>query len=533
MKTERVRLQPARPAGSRGGGQGAGEQQVPVELIVLVMGAVVVGVVLRFAARTPLWLDEALSVNIARLPLGDIPSALRHDGHPPLYYVVLHAWIGVFGTSDVAVRALSGVFAVTALPLMWLVGRRRGGPVLAWLALLVLAVSPFALRYATETRMYALLVLLVLAGWLLVDGALRLGRDGALVLAATALVTAALLYTHYWSLWLLAATGSLLAWRARRAQDEGERRRARRVLVAIVAGVVLFMPWLPVLVDQARHTGTPWSGPPRPTTLLASTLTDFGGGDFRDAELVGAMILVLMLLAVFGATRDRFTIEIDLRTTPPFRADAYVAATTLALGAAAAYATWSAYATRYAAVLFPLVVLLVAGGIQRFGDRWIRDGVAVTVTGALLLGGVYNLVTVRTQAGVIGAAVAERAGAGDVVVYCPDQLGPAGSREMPADVTQLVYPTLDGPERVDWRDYEARNRAADPQAIAQQILDRAGPSHRVFLVWSGSYATFEGQCEALLEALADARGGAELLVEEDGARYYEHAQLVMLPASTP
>jgi hypothetical protein len=49
----------------------------------VVVAIVVVGVVLRFVQRSPLWLDEALSVNIAGLPLGDLFDALRHDGHPP------------------------------------------------------------------------------------------------------------------------------------------------------------------------------------------------------------------------------------------------------------------------------------------------------------------------------------------------------------------------------------------------------------------------------------------------------------------
>ena len=50
--------------------------------------AVAVAVIARFVTTSPLWLDEALSVNIASLPLGDIPDALRQDGHPPLYYLV-------------------------------------------------------------------------------------------------------------------------------------------------------------------------------------------------------------------------------------------------------------------------------------------------------------------------------------------------------------------------------------------------------------------------------------------------------------
>src|SRR3954451_7105241 len=44
---------------------------------VAVACAVVAGVVLRFWTTSHLWLDEALSVDIARLPIGDIPGALR------------------------------------------------------------------------------------------------------------------------------------------------------------------------------------------------------------------------------------------------------------------------------------------------------------------------------------------------------------------------------------------------------------------------------------------------------------------------
>src|ERR1700750_2284107 len=66
-------------------------------------GLVAVGVVLRFVAPSQLWLDEALSVNIAKLPLGQIPGALRHDGAPPLYYVLLHFWMQLVGTGNLAV----------------------------------------------------------------------------------------------------------------------------------------------------------------------------------------------------------------------------------------------------------------------------------------------------------------------------------------------------------------------------------------------------------------------------------------------
>ena len=61
---------------------------------------VAIAVVMRFATTAHLWLDEALTVNIAGLPLRKLPTALRHDGSPPLYYAMLHEWMRVFGTSD-------------------------------------------------------------------------------------------------------------------------------------------------------------------------------------------------------------------------------------------------------------------------------------------------------------------------------------------------------------------------------------------------------------------------------------------------
>src|SRR5947209_5352819 len=70
----------------------------PVTLGVLVAA----GVILRFAARQALWLDESQSVAIARLPLHGpgttLWQGLKEDGSPPLYYLLLHGWVSLFGT---------------------------------------------------------------------------------------------------------------------------------------------------------------------------------------------------------------------------------------------------------------------------------------------------------------------------------------------------------------------------------------------------------------------------------------------------
>src|SRR5262249_50916397 len=133
-------------------------------------------IVARFFVPSPLWLAEALRVNIAMLPLGQIADALRHDRHPPLYYYLLHGRMALVGARDPPAPALSGLLSLAALPPHDLAGRRIAGPRLGWLAVAALSLSPYFLRYGSETRMYSLIIVLVLAGYLVVTAALERPR---------------------------------------------------------------------------------------------------------------------------------------------------------------------------------------------------------------------------------------------------------------------------------------------------------------------------------------------------------------------
>lgn len=496
----------------------------PAWLVPLALGLVLaVGVLVRLVQRSPLWLDEALSVNIAALPVGDLFEALRHDGHPPLYYLVLHGWMQVTGEGDLAVRSLSALFGLATLPLMWVAGRRLAGRSGARWALAVAALSPFFVRYSTEARMYSLVMLLVVAGYLLLTDALAVPRPGRLV--AIALVSGLLLLTHYWSFYLVAAVGLLLVVRA--VWHPPERPTTLRVIVAVAAGGLLFLPWLDSFLYQSANTGTPWGAPFRPSAIVQIAIADLGGGRLTESALAGTVTIVLALVGLFAARSSGTRVELDLRTTPTVRWELAVVVLTIAFGAAVGYVTNATFQSRYAAVFAPLLLLAVAVGIARLpgAARVVGGGIwVVFALGGLLWINYFQ----RTQAGEAGDAVAAQARAGDVVVYCPDQLGPAFSREMPDGLVELAYPTLDPPERVDWVDYADRNAAAEPQRIAGEIRARAGDG-RIFVVWMSGYRTFDDQCERLVSAL----GRAELLVDADEARFFEPALVHRVPSAAP
>ncbi len=489
---------------------------------VAVGGVVFVGVVLRFATTSPLWLDEALSVNIAQQPLGEIAAALRHDGHPPLYYWLLYGWIKVFGDSDIAVRALSGVASVVTLPLAYAAGKRLGGPSAGVATLVMLALLPFAARYATETRMYALVMLAVTAGYLAVRRTLE--RPTLANGAAVAVAAAALCWLQYWGVFLAAATALVLLFSVRRRFVE--RRAGLTVVAGIAAGAATLVFWLPSLLYQMRHTGTPWAATTRPTSALAITIDDFGGL-LVDGHLLGVLLSLFIAMALFLTPSPDHPedVRFNSRTVPGVRGEVAVVALTLGLGVGVAVASQGGYESRYAAVVAPLIVLAAAVGVSRL-PRLSERAVVLGVAAVLCAPGLADSVAKgRTQGGEVVSALNEFATPGDVVVYCPDQLGPAFSRGLEANLDLSVYPTGEPPVLVDWADYEARNAAADPAAFADTALAAAG-GRDLWYVWSPGYRTFGTHCEELSGALQAARPDSSAIIIDDGEEFFEHAWLI-------
>jgi mannosyltransferase len=490
---------------------------------VVLVAVVAAGVVLRFWTRSDLWLDEALTVNISRLPLSRIPGALRHDGSPPLYYFLLHLWMRVFGTSDGAIRALSGVFGLVSLPMAFLAGRRLAGRTVGWTALALVATSPFAVRYSTEARMYMMIVALSLAGFLAVDAVLR--RPDPLRLAAVGVLSGLLALSHYWSLYLIAATVLLLGWIWRHEGGRDPRAPAAfRALVAVVAGTVVFLaPWARIMVFQLRHTGTPWSGRAS-FSAMVNSVSDFAGGASSTGRALGLLFFALAGLGLFGAAVDRVRVDLDLRTRPLGRSMAWLSFGTLGLGVLTGYLAHSAYTARYTAVGFAFFILLVAVGVTTLADARVRYLVVGAAVAFGLASSAPNLTTNRTQAAQIARALDARGGPGDVVVYCPDQLGPGTARLVTGRFVQITYPRATGPQRVDWVDYARVNAASQPAPFARAAIARAGPGHSVWLVFSPDYLAIGDKCTSLEADLAALRPHSRAFVAQS-SKYFEHASL--------
>jgi mannosyltransferase len=432
----------------------------------LLVGAIVLGsLLLRLRGLGgAFWIDEGLSVGISSYPLADIPSTLRLDGSPPLYYLLLHVWMAVFGHSEVATHALSLIFALAAVPVALWAGWSLFGPRAGWFAAALFALNPFLTAYAHEARMYSLIVALGLVATTAFVQAFVLDRRGYAILFAAAI--AMMLYTHNWSLFFVAA--SVWAWLVV-AWQRSERRRTIVTDGALAFGgaFLVWLPWVPTFIFQARHTGAPWAVRPSLDNLRGGLSTVLGG--------LGPAI-GLLLVAGTGLShvlrRRRDVERLELLTVAALG----VGTLLIAFGVSEISPAW---AWRYLAVIVGPIVLIAAIGLARAG----RLGVAALALVALMWLPQGVNPDPRTAERNVVADVAHLLRPGDLVVSTHPERMTVLDYYLPRG---LDYATVLGPVTnphvMDWRDVLPRLQEARPSKVMGPTLDNLAPGKNLLLV---------------------------------------------------
>lgn len=110
-----------------------------------------------------LWRDEAYSYLLAEKPIGEIIKLTVSDFSPPLYFILLHFWMNVFGTTEVMLRSLSFIFYAGLLYVIYLILTDifTFSKIKSILYLLVFILNPFLTFYAFEARMYMLVTFFI------------------------------------------------------------------------------------------------------------------------------------------------------------------------------------------------------------------------------------------------------------------------------------------------------------------------------------------------------------------------------------
>jgi hypothetical protein len=402
------------------------------------------------------WMDEAITVGISSHPLSAIPGVLRMDGSPPLFYLALHVWMSLFGSSETATHTLTLVIGMITVPVgMWagwsLFGKRAG-----MMAAVLFGFSAFVTEYSQETRMYVLMALL---GLLATTGFLHgfvYRRRRYVVLFSVSL--ALMLYTHAWSLFYGAASVVALffIWRL---SDERERQGLLRdAVLAYIGAGILFLPWVPTFLYQATHTAAPWDTTPHfgaPVQLSRNIM----GGDRVTAAVVIAAVIGLSGLMV---RRTRHTREARLMWTM------VALATGTLLFAWLASQVTPAWVPRYFAPVVAPILLLGAFGMARAG---VVGAVALVLSIVFLANPSSYTPQYKSDMKDVAAELAPRLHPGDLVLVGQPEQTPLAYYYLPGG---LRFFNTAGSVRdasfMNWVNALDRLRSTHPAAVLPRLI---------------------------------------------------------------
>lgn len=263
---------------------------------------------INLGGRT-LWYDEAFAVLFAEKgwdamvdgTLTQVDGGAA-DVHPLLYYASLDTWMEVFGQSPAAVRLYSVLIGVLTVGAAYLLARDWFDERTARTAALIVAVAPFHMQYSQETRMYALLALvLTLATWTLWR-ACQHGHWGYWL--AFGVLAGIAMYVQQLAAMVLLALGLLPFVVHHRGQ------MIRTALASLLA-LALYLPWMLNLPDQLGKLRQYWVQKPNVLHLWLALRTfvsvnlDFSPAWWLPTFLIAAVLTVFLLYRGYTLLRDK------------------------------------------------------------------------------------------------------------------------------------------------------------------------------------------------------------------------------------
>jgi uncharacterized membrane protein len=218
--------------------------------------------------RRDFWYDEAFTGVAVKEKFWDMIVMTINDVHPPLYYMALKGFAFFFNYSVFGIRLFSAIFGVAAIWALYLLAKELFSEKVALYAALVATISPFAIQYSQEARMYMMLVFFILMGAYFFVKGLRSGVQKYFLLWG--LFTGLSMLTHYIGI-IFSAVYALVfvAWRVSeidwlRVEGIFEKTKlllkkvlpTKEILLGYGVAFLVFLPWLKMFIYHVSMKGS-------------------------------------------------------------------------------------------------------------------------------------------------------------------------------------------------------------------------------------------------------------------------------------
>jgi len=234
-------------------------------------------------AKRSIWMDEAASILGADRSIADMLRMFRTEEvlQAP-YYLFMHIWISIAGTSELALRAPSALGVAAAAGLTAMIGQRLYSPRVGVIAGVLLAITPTLTSvYARDARPYGLVLMAACAASLaLVVVTEAPGRSRWVIYGACVVILG---LGHALALTLLPSHAAFVIVRS-----------GKQALIrwAVVAGAGSLPALALVVIAQAQGSSPDWYDVPNVQALVGSPGFVLGSAAFA-WFLMGVAVTVL------------------------------------------------------------------------------------------------------------------------------------------------------------------------------------------------------------------------------------------------
>ena len=221
-------------------------RQSIIECFVLLLVALVLRV--WYIGKTDLGGDESFSFYMALQSVPDLVRMLCQGDNPPLWELLLHFWVKVFGISEVSIRTLSLIFSVLTVAPICFLGEKYLHRFAGMAAAIFYCCSTFSIFMAHECRVYSLIGFCTASSILLFVSTIHRPKPFKFILLT--LANLMLMYGHYLSVWIVVMEFVIAL-----GISPIRKKIWKPYLLHAAALILLFAPMFPVLFTRFFDSG--------------------------------------------------------------------------------------------------------------------------------------------------------------------------------------------------------------------------------------------------------------------------------------
>jgi len=257
--------------------------------IVIPLGLLCLNVIYKilFLDGRDISIDEPFTLFYSQMPVSSIFNMLDGENNPPLFFLLMHGWIKLFGIEPFQARFLAFIFGVLSSVIIYFIGIRHFNFEVGISAALLFTFSNFNTYITQEARVYSLFVFLTLCSVYLFLVLLKKKKNSLIVILS--LVNILLIYSHFFGFWVLVIEYIFIL-----AIPDLRRRLLKPFLLMALFLLIAYLPYLMIFIKRfIESSGGTW--------LEGPTLSSFYNllWKFCNQPVPSVIVISILLTGLF------------------------------------------------------------------------------------------------------------------------------------------------------------------------------------------------------------------------------------------